>query len=282
MNDPLCSLRSDLKRCGIYPNRSRGQNFLISSDVRKNIIKYADLKSDDFVIEIGPGTGVMSWRMAPVVRKLVLVEIESAFVSLLREKFASSEVQIVEADAVQWLKNFFSSAIREREIKIISNLPYGISSPVLMTMSMYSELIDRAVLLLQKEVAERLVAQPGSRNRGVLTIMVQCRYTVQTALAVGPEKFWPCPAVDSSVVILTPRKFPPEIDFQGFGKFIRGIFAHKRKTISNNLKFLLGQERIRERLTAMEIDPGCRPEKLAEEQLVRMYREFQSEVFTKS
>jgi 16S rRNA (adenine1518-N6/adenine1519-N6)-dimethyltransferase len=210
-----------------------GQNFLISPTAPRAIVDALGDLSQATVLEIGPGKGALTSLLAPRAKQVIAVELDRALAASLQG--SSVEViceDILEVDLTQLATQ------RGVRLQIIGNLPYYISSPIMMHLFKHSGVIDRAVLMAQREVAERIVAPPGSRDYGLLSATSQMYATADRLFTLPPEAFAPRPEVYSTVIRLTMRQRFEElgVDAEGFLRFLRQIFALKRKTLVNNLR----------------------------------------------
>lgn len=213
-----------------------GQHFLIDKSIARNIVDFANLSSSETVVEIGPGTGILTANLSSAAKKVIAIEIDKRLCRLLKNRLSShNNISIVNADALRY--NY--GEIPER-FKVISNLPYYISTPLIIRLIENREKIIDMVLMFQKEVADRIAAKPGTKDYGSLSIMVQYRAVVSKLMNVGRDAFKPAPEVDSSVIRITPRKEPAVkvTDEQLFFNIVKVSFVHRRKTIKNNLKTL--------------------------------------------
>ena len=219
-------VKAILESLGKRANKRLGQNFLLDDHVIGRSVELAELNSKDTVLEIGPGLGNLTERLLESGAEVVAIEQDPAFVKFLEKRFGA-RVKLVQADAVKAFLPSFN--------KVVSNLPYQISSPI--TFKLLDAGFDVAVLMLQKEFAERMVAKSGTPEYGRLSVGVYYRASCEIALKVPPHAFWPQPGVDSCVVRLVPKKEPFEvIDTVAFSKVTQAIFSHRRKKISNCLK----------------------------------------------
>ena len=213
----------------------------------------------DLVIEIGPGRGALTEKLLPRAKRVVAIEVDPFLVGHLRQKFADEKkLEVVHADVLEADLAQYGAA------PIAGNLPYYITSPIFEKVSRLRA--PRAVFLIQKEVAERLTAKPGSRDYGYLTVQTTFFSTVRMLFEVKPGAFHPPPKVDSAVVLLEPKATVPEgaDDFLRFAGF---CFSHKRKTIRNNLAGIYGKE-------AIDAWPeaGLRAEQIPLDQMIAMWR----------
>jgi len=218
------------------PKKRFGQNFLLDESALNDIVKAADLKDDDQVLEIGPGLGVLTMKLEPLVEKLVLVELDRDLAGFLRMQFTNNEkVAVCEDDAlkVDWEKFF------DGKYKIVANIPYNITGLLFRKISLLLRKPERVVLLVQKEVAERLISKAGDMN--VLALVMQFIYNIKIVRKVSRMGFYPAPKVDSSVILLE-RRFDYEQTWQALGRenteffqLVKIGFSAKRKKLSNNL-----------------------------------------------
>ncbi len=255
----------------IHPNKLKGQNFLVHARSRKKIIAGADLSPSDTVIEIGPGTGILTAALVPEVSNCILIEIEDACVELLKKRFEKSEsVSILHGDGIDHLLRIVSELPEGEKVKLVSNLPYGITSPVLQIMADHADAFDTSSLLIQKEVAERVAAAPGDSERGFLSVILQARYAIRITLHLPPSRFWPPPRVDSAVIIVTPRTDPPEISWPVFRALVSAVFTHRRKTVYNNLRRAYPDLEILPVLEGCQIPRDIRGDAMTEIQFINL------------
>ncbi len=223
--------RAVLRAAGLSPKKSFGQNFLVASDVARKIAEAAVQGGERAtVIEIGAGTGALTVELAPRAARLVAIERDRDLVPLLREAFASSpNVEVVEADA----KTVDYAALAGDEPFVLAgNLPYQVTGMLLELASELAPRLVRAVFMVQREVAERLAAEPGTKEYGALTVFVRAAFDVTRVLRVPPGAFFPPPDVTSAVVALVPRKERIE-ETPRFRALVHGAFEKRRKTLRN-------------------------------------------------
>jgi 16S rRNA (adenine1518-N6/adenine1519-N6)-dimethyltransferase len=238
-----------------------GQHFLIKGSVLDRIVAAACPVPQDLVIEIGPGRGALTEKLLRRAARVVAVEMDPYLAGHLRRKFAAEpRLEIIEGDVLETDLTRWGRAV------LAGNLPYYITSPILDLASRLSP--PRAVFLIQKEVAERLVAAPGTRTYGYLTLATAVWAQARLLFEVKPGAFHPPPQVDSAVVLLEPRSLPPGIgDRERFLAFVAQSFRHKRKTLRNNLGEVYGRE-----LVDAWPEARLRAEQLTLQQFVEMYR----------
>jgi 16S rRNA (adenine1518-N6/adenine1519-N6)-dimethyltransferase len=215
-----------------------GQHFLCNRRVLDKIVRTIDPQKDELVIEIGPGRGALTFPLAEKAGRVVALEKDSRLVPGLQEK-APANLSLIEADALR--VSFQEVLMRYPDfsppVKLAGNLPYSISSPLLFKVLQEKELFVRCVFLLQKEVAQRVCAEPGSKQYAPLSILVQIHFDAKILITVSPVSFSPPPRVDSALIRLEKREHPLFIltDEKAFGVFLHIAFGHRRKTIWNNL-----------------------------------------------
>lgn len=216
--------------------RRWGQNFLVDANILGHIVDAASLGADDVVLEIGPGIGSLTQALAGRAGRVIAIEIDRELVQVLRELFSETpHVQIVEGDA---LKTDFSALVPAgTPIKVVANLPYYITSPLIFHLLEQEVPLEVAVLMVQAEVADRLAAAPGSKIYGSLSVAVQYQAAVDTVIRAPRTVFMPQPQVDSKVVRLRPRPFTPAAKDEAlFFSVVRGAFAQRRKTLRRALQ----------------------------------------------
>lgn len=282
-------LISLMKDKGLSPRKSLGQNFLVDTNIARKIVEKAELTPEDIVVEIGPGLGALTQELARRAGLVIALEIDRGLVAALQEIVTGIEnVRLVEGDA---LKTDFDELVREvlgvedkgrlPGYKIVANLPYCITSPLLVHLLGSNFNIQYLVVMLQAEVAERLVARPGVKDYGALTVFVQYFADPQIIMRVSRTVFYPRPEVDSAVVRLVVRPQPPvEIeDREFFFRVVRAAFAQRRKTLANALRSLTGaREPVEAALKEAGIAPLRRAETLSLEEFVRLSRSLQAKM----
>ncbi|MCL2575945.1 MAG: 16S rRNA (adenine(1518)-N(6)/adenine(1519)-N(6))-dimethyltransferase RsmA [Defluviitaleaceae bacterium] len=227
-------IRQLLADNGLFPKKHFGQNFLCDSHVLSKIVAAADLSGDDFVIEIGPGLGVLTTELAKTAKRVVAVEIDRQMADILRTTMADN-VEIVREDVlkVDW-DGIFSTAKNGKKAKVIANLPYYITSPIIFGMLEKGLPIDSFVVMVQKEVADRFLASPGTKAYGLPSLSLAYYGKAELVANVPPHSFFPRPDVHSAVIKIDvePRT---DVDASKFFPLIRAAFANRRKTFVNCL-----------------------------------------------
>ena len=254
------SIRDDAPPRGAHVARKRfGQNFLHDPGILRRIVESIAPRPDQTLIEIGPGEGALTLPLLRAAGKLIAIELDRDLIEPLKAKAQGvGELTVISADALTVDLTALAGGAR---IRLIGNLPYNISTPILFHCLEHAGVIDDMHFMLQKEVVERMAAAPGSKIYGRLSVMLQLRCTVEPLLKVPPGAFRPAPKVDSAVVRLVPLPVAaqPTVDAVPLDRIVRAAFGQRRKTLSNALSGLLDADAI----VAAGIDPRARAEQLA-------------------
>ncbi len=217
-----------------------GQNFLIDSNVLESIIRGAEITKDDFVLEIGPGIGTMTQYLCEAARQVVAVEIDKMLIPILEDTLSEYDnVEVINQDVLNVdIKSLAEEKNNGKPIKVVANLPYYITTPIIMGLFESGVPIDSITIMVQKEVADRMQTGPGSKDYGALSLAVQYYATAKVILNVSATCFMPRPNVDSAVIKLTRHKEPTVnvADEKLMFKIIRASFNQRRKTLVNGLK----------------------------------------------
>lgn len=252
-----------------------GQNFLVDDQARHRIADALGDISQQTVIEIGPGHGSITTILAERAKRLVCVELDRALAAELRFRFRNHpNVEILEADILE--TDVTALVGPGMKAGVVGNLPYYITSDILLHLAAHAASIDLAVVMMQREVAERVAARPGTRDYGMLSVTVQMSAGVHALFTLPPEAFNPPPDVYSTVLRLEMRSRYTELgitDTVAFTRFLRGCFAQKRKTLGNNLRAAgASAEEIEAACGCTGLSPTTRAEAVAMEQLAGLYR----------
>jgi 16S rRNA (adenine1518-N6/adenine1519-N6)-dimethyltransferase len=242
------------------PRKRFGQNFLHDHNIIYNILSSLQAKPDEHWVEIGPGMGALTEPLLNLGLRLDVVELDRDLVSLLKDKFKQhANLEIFSADALRF---DFSALVKNNEkLRIIGNLPYNISTPLMFHLLDNAQCIDDMHFMLQKEVVDRICAVPGSKKYGRLSVMMQYYCATELLFDVPPESFDPAPKVMSAIVRLVPHQQPPvEVnDIKMLNRVVVQAFSQRRKTLRNSLKKLIEEDAI----IALNIDPTLRAEALS-------------------
>ncbi|HVJ50731.1 16S rRNA (adenine(1518)-N(6)/adenine(1519)-N(6))-dimethyltransferase RsmA [Desulfitobacterium sp.] len=230
-----------LLRKGARAHKSLGQNFLMDDQVISEIVRASVIDSETPLVEIGPGLGVLTRILARAVDKLWAVEVDQSKIEILQRELQGLPLEILTMDA---LKLELSEIWGDQKGFLIGNLPYYITSPLLMHFLEQKESLIGMTVMVQKEVADRLVAKPGSKAYGVLSIAVQVAAEAERICNVSPQAFWPAPKVHSAVVRLNLRPYPGlQVNSKDFFRVVKAAFGQRRKTLGNSLSSGLGIEK---------------------------------------
>ena len=245
-----------------------GQNFLQDSGVAARIVEAIDPRPGQRIIEIGPGQAALTRALIERTGHIVAVEIDRDLAARLRQRFPKEKLTLIEADALKadW------KSIATAPLRIVGNLPYNISTPLLFALLPIAERVIDQHFMLQREVVDRMVAAPGSRTYGRLSVMLQFRYRLMKLFDVPSSAFKPAPQVTSSVVRMLPRSVSElaEVDADAFAKVVAAAFGQRRKTLRNALSELLDADQIAD----SGVDPQARAETLSVERFVGLTRQL--------
>jgi len=265
-----------LSRRGLRPRHRFGQNFMIDRNLVRIVADEARIVAGELVIEIGPGTGTLTEELLARGARVLAVEIDRDLAGLLRERFAShGSFALIEGDALagkhelnrQLAEEIRLARGRNQAVKLAANLPYNIASPLIIELLLAG--VALLVFSVQKEVAQRLRAAPGTKDYGVLSIMVQLLSDVEILRTLPPQAFWPAPEIESALVRMTPGN---QLGDQAgeFGRFVQALFSSRRKTIRKALT-QMGMD-ARSALDRVKVDPRGRPEDLAPSKLLELFK----------
>ncbi len=279
MVQTLSYLRDLCRRHGLQPKSKLGQNFLIDLNLLDVVLRTAELTTGDLAVEIGTGTGSLTSRLAEGAGGVLSVEIDPVFFRLAQEALAARpNVFLVHADVLAG-KNRLNPEVLTRieeltgrwactAVKLVANLPYAVAAPVIANFLLGEISLERLVVTVQWEIAERLQAQPGTKDFGALSVLVQSLADVEIVRRLPPSVFWPRPKVWSAIVCLRPNQAKRDLlpDLMRFRTFLRDLYTHRRKNLRGALSSLPNQGRSKgevDRLLAeLALDGTCRAETL--------------------
>jgi 16S rRNA (adenine1518-N6/adenine1519-N6)-dimethyltransferase len=265
----MTSIRKMLAQYDIRPRKRLGQSFLEDMNIIRRIVELSEPAGDETVVEIGAGLGFMTEELTKKAGRVIALEVDPRLAAILRERFAGQDkVAVIETDV---LKYDFSSARPGERIKVVGNVPYHISSPILFRLLDYRHSISSMTLMFQKELADRIAASPGTKSYGIPSVMVAKYMRATCVLTVPPTCFYPIPDVVSSVLRIVVRQEPRLPVEALFAKIVRAAFARRRKTLWNNLREIGLPDDIVDRVfTASGIDRTRRAETLSVEEFTRL------------
>jgi 16S rRNA (adenine1518-N6/adenine1519-N6)-dimethyltransferase len=255
----------------LYPRARKrfGQNFLHDQSVIDDIVAAIDTQATQHMVEIGPGRGALTLPLLQSASFLDVIELDRDLIPLLAARLTSFDtVDIHEADALSF---DYRTLVKEQEkLRVVGNLPYNITTPLLFHLLDQSECIDDMCFMLQREVVERICAQPGSKRYGRLSIMLQHQCQTELLFIVPPEAFDPIPKVESAIVYLRPldQRIGGSIELEALNSIVTNAFTQRRKTMANTLKNMVSIDV----LQAVNIKPEQRPETVSVEQFVALTR----------
>lgn len=257
------------KNSALYPKARKrfGQNFLHDEAVIADIIAAISPQNPQHLVEIGPGRGALTQSLVQEVGRLDVIELDRDLVPILQKQFSgASNLFIHQADALEF--DFSQLPQNDEKLRVIGNLPYNITTPLLFHLLSYSSMIEDMCFMLQREVVERICAAPGSKSYGRLSIMIQYQCMAEQLFIVPPTAFDPPPKVESAIIYLQPRKMPlgGNVNHKTLSDLVTLAFSQRRKTIANTLKNSVSTQH----LAAQGIDPKQRPETISVEQYVAL------------
>lgn len=256
-----------LKKYNISANKSLGQNFLIDDNVIQNIVESANITKEDLVIEIGPGLGTLTARLLEKAKKVIAIELDNRMIKILNDRFSLYEkFELINEDVLKVDLRTLISKNKAEKIKVVANLPYYITTPIIMKLLENKLEIESITVMVQKEVAKRLTAKPGDKLSGAITYSVNYYCEPEEVIIVPNLSFIPEPEVESEVIKLNLREKPPvEVENEElFFKLIKASFMQRRKTLINGItnSGLMGKEECKELLRKVGLDEKVRGENL--------------------
>lgn len=271
-NSPV-ALKAFLDENGMAMQKKFGQNFLVNADARKKIIDCLDIGEETSVWEVGPGLGCMTDEILSRGAKLTAFEIDHGFARLVRQFFENysekGKFELVEGDVLKtWKKYCDENGAAQR---FFGNLPYNVAATIIADTINEGVRFDKAVVTIQKEVAQRMVAKEGTENYSSFSVLCQWAYNVKNVVDLAGGNFWPVPNVASRAVLMTKREdFPRCENPKLFMRMIRQLFSSRRKTVRNNMLALAGGEKTDMALEKAGIKPSVRAEDLSVDSLLKL------------
>jgi 16S rRNA (adenine1518-N6/adenine1519-N6)-dimethyltransferase len=281
----LSYLQDKFRRAGLLPQIRFGQNFLIDLNLIDLIMRSADLTTKDVVLEIGTGMGSLTTKMALFAGSVITVEIDPMLAQLAQQELAPySNVTMVQRDALRNKNNLDDEvleAVRSKmrqvpgsRFKLVANLPYNVATPIISNLLQVDPLVDKMVVTIQKELAERIAAKPKTKDYSALSIWIQSQCEVEIVRTMPPHVFWPRPKVDSAILSITPNAQLRSriVDLEYFHQTVRALFFHRRKflrgVVVSAMKDKLTKENVDQVLSEAGLDATSRAEEMPIEQII--------------
>jgi 16S rRNA (adenine1518-N6/adenine1519-N6)-dimethyltransferase len=260
---------STLEQLGAAPRKSLGQNFLHDANMAKWIVGQLALEPRDHVVEIGPGLGALTANFAESGVSATLLEKDKLFAEFIENSFAGDQIRVIRGDALECdVRDFFPLG----KVKVVGNLPYYVSTPILFHFTADPCPFERMIFTVQRELAERLVASPETKEYGAISVLLQAKWNITRLRTLSPSLFFPRPRVDSAVIRLLrrPGAEAPEINWSQFSRLVKAGFAERRKQLRKNLSKFFPIETIAGAFTTIGLRPSCRAEELTREKWVEL------------
>ena len=274
----LKETRAILDKYNLHAKKGFGQNFLVDSNVVKRIVTDAGVTKTDGVIEIGPGIGSLTEVLSQNAKKVLCFEVDSDMVNILNENLGRDNVKIIEKDFLKVDLNDYLEYFDDcKEIKVVSNLPYYITTPIVFKLLESDVNINDYYFMVQKEVGERFSGKPKTKDYNSLSVAIDFQASAKILFNVSRNSFYPAPNVDSVIINIHKEKKDYSVNNKAeFLKFVQNIFAQRRKTLVNNISnaYALNKEEIIKKLSDLNYLPTARSEELSTEEIVKLYNIF--------
>lgn len=259
------------------PKQSLGQNFLVDGNIARKIVRAIAPAAGDVVVEIGPGRGAITGLLAESECRLVLVEIDRRLIGELSGRFPPSRAEVVRGDILDTDLTDIAERFGRR-IRVVGNLPYHLTSPILFKLFEERRGVSDATLMVQREVALRIVSKPGVKDYGILSVMTSLHAQAEVLFDVSPNCFFPKPKVTSSIVRVRMKEdLPADLDLALFRAVVRGTFGKRRKTLRNSLRYVADGDPLPEgAFTGSPVPLDLRPEQLTVDDFIRLTRHIAS------
>jgi len=268
-------LQKFLDLLGIFPKKRLSQNFLIDGNILKKIARFADLHPEDYVIEIGPGPGALTEHLLQQGATVLAIEKDDLFAQALgRLAPQGKKLEIISGDFLDFPleAHIAKKALPKQTVKVIANIPYHLTSPIIEKIIEARRVIHSATLMVQLEVARRLTAKAGSSDMSSLSIFAGFYADVHFGFPVPPKCFYPPPKVDSAIVRLDFRQTPPDISEDRFFELVHAAFGQRRKMLTSTVRKFAPPDQIASTLVSLGLPPKARPEELSCEQWIGLFR----------
>lgn len=264
-----------LERYGFKFSKSLGQNFLIDGNIVRKIVDEGDITPEDYIIEIGPGMGTLTEELALRAKKVIAIEIDDTLLPILDETLGKYDnVQVIHGDVLKIdIEKLIEENLSGGPVKVVANLPYYVTTPIIAKLIEDNLNLESIIVMVQKEVAERMEAGPGGKEYGSLSVFVNFYSKPEIVVKVPKTVFMPQPKIDSAVIKLEIKKELPDVDKDKFFKIVKAAFSKRRKTILNSLStygFNIEKETIKEALEKLNINVDTRAENLSVEDFIKI------------
>ena len=266
MFQTLTQIKALLTAHGLRPRHRFGQNFLHDHNQLRRILDAADVQPRDLVLEVGPGTGALSIALLAAGAELIAVEIDADLAPILQDQFQpwADRATLLITDILADKRHLAPDVVAhlDRPFKLIANLPYNVATPLLINLAIDHPAMTRAVVMIQREVAQRIIALPDSKDFSPLSVLLQVTCDVSIIARLPPGCFWPAPDVDSAVIGLERKAQPPQVDLHQLAGMLQKVFGQRRKQLGS----VLGRQTVAD----AGFDPMRRPEQLSVDELVQL------------
>lgn len=283
MKDKIANIQTTkylLNKYELLAKKSLGQNFIVDSNIIDRLIAHAKLSKDVAVIEVGPGLGSLTQELINHAGKVVSIEIDQNMVEILSDLFKDKEkFQLIYSDILQFdLESLVKQLKSEyKEVIIVANLPYYITSEILIKLFKLQDKVDTVMLMVQREFAQRLTAQKNSKDYRTLTVLAQTFYKSKIIMRISKHVFYPRPNVDSAIILMKAKNESEVLNLESYADFIEMCFTQKRKTIYNNLRSRLGEDLAKKILEKSGVKASERASDLDLSKFLEMYEVYYEE-----
>ena len=275
-----------LNRNGLKANKRFGQNFLIDDQILMGIVEAADITENDIVIEIGPGLGNLTEYLLKQAKKVISFEIDPNMIEVLKERFTTDKLDIVHNDILKVnIDEYITEIVNNMDnfngkVKVVANLPYYITTPIIFNLFEKATIVSDITIMIQKEVAQRIVATPGGKEYGVLSVMCEYYSESEIKIIVPPESFIPAPNVESAVITLVKKDKYKVDNTEKFNELIKAAFSQRRKKMSNsissNKNICTDKNKLIEIYNKLNIAENARAEEISIEKFIELYEELKN------
>ena len=273
-----------LNKYNLKANKRFGQNFLIDDSILMGIVEAADITEDDIVVEIGPGLGNLTEYLLERAKKVIAFEIDPNMIDVLKERFNTSKLDLIHNDILKVnIDDYIYSVINQMDsfkgkVKVVANLPYYITTPIIFDLFEKAKIVSDITIMIQKEVADRIVAKPGKKDYGVLSVMCEYYSNATIKLNVPPESFIPAPNVNSSVINMVKNQEYNIVDIEEFNDLIKAAFSQRRKKMINSIvsrKYKnVTKEILLEIYSDLNINENVRAEEISLKKYIELYEKI--------